>query len=116
MKILVLDNYDSFTYNLVHYIEEITGEKTTDPAFGLPAIWIPESDRERAERAGYAVVDPPTIIATHLTEIIKAHAAEIIGRQEVQSIIDTLRKDYSAVVEEVTKLFNMGEISAMSTE
>ncbi|MBR3812356.1 MAG: FHIPEP family type III secretion protein, partial [Spirochaetaceae bacterium] len=69
-------------------IEEIQGEKTTDPAFGLPAIWITEENREKAERAGYAVVDPPTIIATHLTEIIKSHASEIIGRQEVQSIVD----------------------------
>jgi flagellar biosynthesis protein FlhA len=91
-------------------IEEIQGEKTTDPAFGLPAIWITEDMREKAERAGYAVVDPPTIIATHLTEIIKRHAAEIIGRQEVQSIVDALRKDYPAVVDEVTKIFNMGEI------
>ncbi|MBR6215591.1 MAG: FHIPEP family type III secretion protein, partial [Spirochaetaceae bacterium] len=91
-------------------IEEIQGEKTTDPAFGLPAIWITEENREKAERAGYAVVDPPTIIATHLTEIIKSHASEIIGRQEVQSIVDALRKDYPAVVDEVTKIFNMGEI------
>ena len=66
--------------------------KTTDPAFGLPAIWITEDMREKAERAGYAVVDPPTIIATHLTEIIKRHAAEIIGRQEVQSIVDACAK------------------------
>ena len=90
--------------------EEISGEPTTDPAFGLPAIWVSEVDRERAERAGYAVVDPPTIIATHLTELIKSHAAEILGRQEIQSIVDTLKKEYPAVVEEVTKLFNMGEI------
>lgn len=90
--------------------EEIAGEPTTDPAFGLPAIWVSEVDRERAERAGYAVVDPPTIIATHLTELIKSHAAEILGRQEIQSIVDTLKKEYPAVVEEVTKLFNMGEI------
>ncbi len=91
-------------------IQEIQGEKTTDPAFGLPAIWITEDMREQAERAGYAVVDPPTIIATHLTEIIKSHSSEIIGRQEVQAIVDALRKDYSAVVDEVTKIFNMGEI------
>ena len=53
--------------------EEIPGEPTTDPAFGLPAIWIGEEERERAERLGYTVVDPPSIIATHLTEIIKRH-------------------------------------------
>ena len=90
--------------------EELNGEKTTDPAFGLPAIWITEQERERAERAGYAVVDPPTIIATHLTEIIKSHAAEIIGRQEVQNIMDELKKMYPAAVEEATKIFSLGEI------
>ena len=81
--------------------EELTGEKTSDPAFGLPAIWISEDKRDEAERAGYTVVDPPSIIATHLTEIIKHHAAELLGRQETQSIIDSLKKDYPAVVEEV---------------
>jgi flagellar biosynthesis protein FlhA len=86
--------------------EEITGEAARDPAFGLPAIWIGEDDRERAERAGYTVVDPPSIIATHLTEIIKRHAAEILGRQEVQSILDALKHDYPAVVEAVVKLPN----------
>lgn len=90
--------------------EEIKGEPTSDPAFGLPAVWVSENERERAERAGYAVVDPPTIIATHLTELIKAHAAEILGRQEVQSIVDTLKKEFPAVVEEVTKIFNTGAI------
>jgi len=90
--------------------EELAGEKTTDPAFGLPAIWITDETRERAERAGYTVVDPPSIIATHLTEVIKRHASEILGRQEVQSIIDTIRKDYPAVVEEVLKSCQLGEI------
>jgi len=83
--------------------EEIHGEATTDPAFGLPAVWIPEEQREQAERSGYAVVDAPTIIATHLTELIKSHAAEILGRQEIQAIVDALKKEYPAVVEEVTK-------------
>ncbi len=90
--------------------EELQGESTTDPAFGLPAIWVSEADKDRAERAGYAVVDPPTIIATHLTELIKAHAAEILGRQEVQSIVDTLKKEYPTAVEEATKIFTIGEI------
>ncbi len=90
--------------------EDIPGEKTTDPTFGLPAIWITEENRERAERAGYTVVDPPSIIATHLTEIIKRHAAEILGRQEVQSILDTLKKEYPAVTDEVSKIFTVGEI------
>jgi len=81
--------------------EELAGEKTKDPAFGLPALWIGEEKRDEAERAGYTVVDPPSIIATHLTEIIKRHAAELLGRQETQTIIDGIRKDYPAVVDEV---------------
>ena len=59
--------------------------------------------RDAAERLGYTVVDRPSIIATHLTEIIKRHAAEILGRQEVQQLIDTLKNDYPAVVDEVTR-------------
>jgi flagellar biosynthesis protein FlhA len=90
--------------------EQLEGQSTTDPAFGLPAVWIAESEREKAERLGYTVVDPPSIIATHLTEIIKAHAGEILGRQEVQSILDTLKNDYPTVVEEVGKNFSVGEI------
>ena len=90
--------------------EEIEGEATVDPTFGLPAKWITEDDRDRAERAGYTVVDSPSIIATHLTEIIKHHAHEMLGRQEVQKIMDSLRNDYSAVVDEVTKSMGLGEI------
>jgi flagellar biosynthesis protein FlhA len=89
---------------------DIPGEKTVDPAFGLPAIWITEEHRYDAERAGLTVVDPPSIIATHLTEIIKANAAEILGRQETQAILETLKKDYPAVVEEAQKLLNLGEV------
>lgn len=90
--------------------EEIPGEATVDPAFGLPALWVSKDNREKAERAGYAVIDSPTIIATHLTEMIKRHAAEILGRQEVKSILDELQKTYSAVVDEVNKMFTVGEV------
>ncbi len=90
--------------------EELKGEKTTDPAFGLPAQWITEEQRDSAEQAGYLVVDPPSIIATHLTGIIKKHAAEILGRQEVQSIIDSMHDKYPAVVDEVKKVLSLGEI------
>lgn len=90
--------------------EELPGEKTVDPAFSLPAVWIPEDKRAKAEQLGYTVVDPPSIIATHLTEIIKRHAAEIVGRQEVQNLIDKIKKDYPAVCEEVTKIMGIGEI------
>ncbi len=90
--------------------EELPGERTVDPTFGLPAIWISEENRERATRAGYTVVDPPAIIATHLTEIIKKHASEILGRQEVQSIMDALRKEYPAVIDEAAKVCSLGEV------
>lgn len=108
----------SGTIRMGHYLainpgnvtEEIPGERTTDPAFGLPAMWITEDIRDRAERAGYTVVDSPSIIATHLTEIIKRHAADILGRQEVRSMLDTLRREYSAVVEDVQNVLSLGEI------
>jgi flagellar biosynthesis protein FlhA len=73
-------------------------------------VWIVEEDREKAERLGCTVVDPPSIIATHLTEIIKKYSAEILGRQEVQSILEALKNEYPAVVEEVRKTFAAGEI------
>jgi flagellar biosynthesis protein FlhA len=90
--------------------EEIPGEDTREPTFGLPARWIEEEHREQAEQLGYTVVDPPSIIATHLTEIIKRNSSQILGRQEVQSILNALKTDYPAVVEEVGKVVNSGEI------
>lgn len=90
--------------------EDLPGERTVDPTFGLPAVWISEENRDKAERAGYTVVDPPAIIATHLTEVIKKHAAEILGRQEVQGIMDALRKDYPAVIDEAAKVCSLGEV------
>ena len=90
--------------------EELPGEKTRDPAFGLPALWVSADRREEAERAGYTVVDPPSIIATHLTEIIKHHSAEILGRQEMQAILDALKKEYPAVIEEALKSLTLGQI------
>ena len=106
------------TIRMNHYLainpgsvsEEVPGERTTDPAFGLPAMWITEDVRDRAERAGYTVVDSPSIIATHLTEIIKMHAADILGRQEVRSMLDALRRDYAAVIEDVQSVLSLGEI------
>ncbi|MBN2324212.1 MAG: flagellar biosynthesis protein FlhA [Spirochaetes bacterium] len=83
--------------------ERIEGEKTVEPAFGLPAIWIEESMRERAEKLGYTVVDSPSVIATHITEIIKSYASEVLGRQDVQALLNSLSQDYSAVVDEVKK-------------
>ncbi|MBP5402506.1 MAG: flagellar biosynthesis protein FlhA [Treponema sp.] len=93
-------------------VEEISGEPTKDPAFGMPAIWVPEEKRQEAERAGYAVVDPPTIVATHLTEIIRNHAAEILGIKEVGQIVNTIREKNKDVVEAVmdTAKFTYGQI------
>ncbi|MDR1251216.1 MAG: flagellar biosynthesis protein FlhA [Treponema sp.] len=83
--------------------EELPGEKTVEPIFGLPGLWISEDRRDEAERAGYTVIDPPSSIATHLTEIIKRHASDILGLQDTQAILDTLRKEYPAVVDEVLR-------------
>ncbi len=81
--------------------EKLEGEETVEPAFGLPAIWIDEENREKAERLGYTVVDAPSVIATHLTEVIKSYASEVLGRQDVQTLVNSLSTDYSAVVKEV---------------
>jgi len=90
---------------------ELDGIKTTEPAFGLPAVWINESQKEKAEMLGYTVVDPPSIIATHLTEIIKNHAHELLGRQDVQRLIDNIKENYPALVDEVIpKMLNIGDV------
>jgi flagellar biosynthesis protein FlhA len=81
--------------------EKVEGEETSEPAFGLPAIWIDEENRQKAERLGYTVVDSPSVIATHLTEVIKLYASEVLGRQDVQTLLNSLNTDYSAVVKEV---------------
>jgi len=90
--------------------EELQGEKTTDPTYHLPATWIGSEQRSYAERLGYTIVDPPSIIATHLTEIIKRNSSQILGRQEIKTMLEALGETYSAVVEEANKLFNHGEI------
>lgn len=98
--------------NTGNVTEEINGEPTKDPTFGLPAIWVSEDQRADAENAGYAVVDPPTIIATHLTEIIRSHAADILGRLETKAIIDSLKEKNPVVVDEVlnTYKYTYGDI------
>jgi flagellar biosynthesis protein FlhA len=91
--------------------ETVPGIPTIEPAFGLNALWVDASTRERAEYAGYTVVDPPAILATHLTEIIREHSHELLGRQEVQTLLDGAREDYSAVVDElVPDLLTVGEV------
>jgi len=106
---IMLDHFLAMNPGIVE--GEIEGIKTTEPAFGLPAIWITESQRDNAEMLGYTVVDPPSIIATHLTETIKKHAHELLGRQEVQTLIDNVKQNYPAIVEElVPKILTVGEI------
>ncbi|RKL69011.1 flagellar biosynthesis protein FlhA [Salipaludibacillus neizhouensis] len=82
--------------------ENITGIETVEPAFGLPALWISEELKEQAELSGYTVVDPPSVVSTHLTEVIKKHAHELIGRQETKQLIDHLNETYPTLVEDVT--------------
>ncbi|MDX9731088.1 MAG: flagellar biosynthesis protein FlhA [Bdellovibrionales bacterium] len=80
---------------------QVDGIPTREPAFGLDALWIGKSSKEEAELAGYTVVDLPTVMATHLTEIIRTHAHELLGRQEAASLIDNLKKSYPKVVEDL---------------
>jgi flagellar biosynthesis protein FlhA len=80
----------------------VEGIATIEPAFGLPAQWIKDVDREDAEMAGYTTVDPPSVLATHLTEILRSHASEFIGRQEVKNLIASVKETAPAVVEELT--------------
>ena len=90
---------------------DIQGIKTIEPTFGLPAVWINKDQREKAEIKGLTVVDPTTVMVTHLTETIKAHSYELLGRQEVKLIIDNIKEKYSAVVEElIPDLMTIGEI------
>lgn len=97
---LLLDHYLAMSPGVED--ETIEGVQTTEPAFGLPALWINEGTKERAELAGYTVVDPPSVVSTHLTEVIKKHAHELIGRQETKQLIDHLKESYQTLVEEVT--------------
>lgn len=106
---IMINHYMAMDSGMV--TEELDGIETTEPAFGLPAMWITEEQKEKAELAGYTVVAPPSVVATHLTELIKQHAHELLGRQEVKELIDNLREDYSAVVDElIPDLMSIGEI------
>jgi len=91
--------------------EEVGGTPTLEPAFGLEARWIKPGERERAQLAGFTVVDPTTVLATHLSEIIKSHAHELLGRQETKSLLDTVAETHPKVVEElVPKVLSLGEV------
>ncbi len=106
---IMFDHYLAMNPGMVE--EEIEGIDTVEPAFGLPAKWINEEEREKAEIFGYTVVDPPSIIATHLTEIVKRHAYELLGRQDVKKLIDNVKENHPALVEElVPAQMSIGEI------
>lgn len=90
---------------------DMPGIKTIEPTFGLPAVWINKDQREEAEIKGLTVVDPTTVMVTHLTETIKSHSYELLGRQEVKLIVDNAKEKYSAVVEElIPDLLSIGEL------
>ncbi|WP_110934466.1 flagellar biosynthesis protein FlhA [Paenibacillus bouchesdurhonensis] len=91
--------------------DSITGIETQEPAFGLPALWIDESTKDRAELSGYTVVDPPSVVATHLTEMIKKHAHELLGRQETKTLVDNLRDNYAVLVDElIPSVLSIGDV------
>ena len=94
--------------------EPIEGERTTEPAFGLPAIWIEPQRREEAELAGYTVIEPAAVLITHLTEIIKRHAHEILSREDVQALLENLKHRAPTVVNElVPNLMTVGGVQAV---
>ncbi|MDR1158652.1 MAG: flagellar biosynthesis protein FlhA [Oscillospiraceae bacterium] len=106
---ILLDHY--LAMNPGDISEEVEGVDTREPAFGLPAKWVSEGARERAELLGYTLVDPPSVIATHLTEVVRRHADELLERQQVQVLADNLRQTQPALVDEVVpKLFSLGEV------
>lgn len=106
---ILFDHYMAMNPGYVE--EEIEGIATKEPAFGLPALWITEMQREKAEMRGYTVVDCPSIIATHLTEVIKRHLHELLTRQDVQTLINNLNETSPTLVSELTpKLLGVGDI------
>ena len=89
---LMTDHFLAINSGIVD--EEIEGIKTFEPTFGLPAVWINETQADKAEMLGYTVVDPPSVVATHLSEVIKQYAHLLLGRQDVQLLIDNVKQNY----------------------
>lgn len=91
--------------------DSVVGIETVEPAFGLPALWVTEENKEIAELSGYTVVDPPSVVATHLTEVIKRHAHELLGRQETRALIDNVREVAPVLVDElIPGSLSIGEV------
>lgn len=106
---ILFDHYMAMNPGYVE--EEISGIPTFEPSFHLPAIWITEAQRERAESLGYTVVDPPSIIATHLTEVVRTHLDELLTRQDVQNLINNIQEANTTLISDlVPKLLGVGEI------
>jgi flagellar biosynthesis protein FlhA len=106
---ILFDHYMAMNPGYVE--EEITGIPTFEPSFHLPAIWITESQRERAESMGYTVVDPPSIIATHLTELIRNHIDELLTRQDVSNLINNIKENNTTLIDElIPKQLSIGEV------
>ncbi|MEQ2526500.1 flagellar biosynthesis protein FlhA [Robertmurraya yapensis] len=106
---LLLDHYLAMSPGVED--DSIEGIDTVEPSFGLPAKWITEGMKEQAEIFGYTVVDPPSVVSTHITEVIKANAHELLGRQETKQLIDHVKESYPILVEEVTpNPLSVGEV------
>ena len=106
---ILFDHYMAMNPGFVE--EEISGIPTFEPSFHLPALWITEGQRERAESLGYTVVDPPSIIATHLTEVIRTHIDELLSRQDVQNLINNIKESQPTLVDDlIPKLLGVGEV------
>ncbi len=106
---ILFDHYMAMNPGMVE--EEISGIPTFEPSYHLPALWITESQRERAESLGYTVVDPPSIIATHLTEVVRSHIDELLTRQDVQNLVNNVKENNPVLIEElIPKLLGIGEI------
>ena len=106
---ILFDHYMAMNPGFVE--EEIAGIPTYEPSFHLPALWITEGQRERAESLGYTVVDPPSIIATHLTEVIRQHVSELLTRQDVQNLVNNLKDTNPVLVDElIPKVLGLGEV------
>ena len=91
--------------------EAVPGTPTKDPTFGLPAVWIKPQEKDRGQLAGYTVVDPTTVLSTHLSEVVKSHVHELLGRQETKALLDHLNETHPKLIEEtVPKILSLGEV------